>query len=333
MPGWGAGDVGRAVAVARSGGFDLVHMQYPSVSYGRGPAVNLLPGLLRLRAGVPVVVTIHDFRVMRKRWCARVVPMLTFASALIHVDGGDGPHLRRWSPLRHAPMTHIPIASNAPVVPCDDDRRRALRRDLGLADDEFAVAHFGILYPHKGVDELLEAASILRGAGRRVRPVVVGDFDRSADYVEPMSRRLCGAGVVWVRGASLERVSECLHACDAAALPFHSGASFNRSSMLACLQHGLPTVTTNGPATPASLAEAFDLLFVPVNDPPAIAASLSSLMDDAALRQRLRVSALAASDKLSWPAVAGRHIEFYREVVARHRGGVVAALPAREGAA
>lgn len=327
--GWGAGAWRSIVEQARE--CDLVHIQYPSVLYGRGPAINLLPARLRL-AGVPVLVTIHDFRVMRRRWRARVVPMLAAASGVIHVDGGDGPHLRRWCPLRRPPMRCIPIASNAPVLECDSARRHAWRAGLGLADDELAVAYFGILYPHKGVTELLDAVAVLQREGLRLRPVIIGDFDRSADYVAPLTERLTSGDTIWVRGASLPRVSECLHACDMAALPFYSGASFNRSSMLACLQHGLPTVTTDGPATPSNLKDAFDLKLIPPRNAAAVADALRTLAADPVLRDTMRANALRQTSALSWPAVAAAHAETYRQTLATRAGrdGAAVTHPARE---
>ena len=51
QPNWGAGAWGNIVNLART--CDLAHIQYPSVLYGRGPAINLLPARLR-GAGVPV---------------------------------------------------------------------------------------------------------------------------------------------------------------------------------------------------------------------------------------------------------------------------------------
>ncbi|MCS7033993.1 MAG: glycosyltransferase, partial [Phycisphaerae bacterium] len=221
----------------------------------------------------------------------------------------------RWSPLRHAPLVHIPIASNTPVLPCDEDTRRLWRRELGAAEEEFLIAHFGILYPHKGLSELLDAVDSLRQEAHNARVMVVGDFDRDADYVAPLTDRIRASGAIWVRGADLEQVSRCLHAADAAALPFHSGASFNRSSMLACLQHGLPTVTTNGPATPPELKDVYDVLLVPVQDASALAGALRKLITDPQLRQELRHRAFRSTAPLSWQAVSRAHGDFYRTLL------------------
>ncbi|HRK29740.1 MAG TPA: glycosyltransferase family 4 protein [Tepidisphaeraceae bacterium] len=313
MKSWDMSQRAEMVSIARD--FDIVSLQYPSALYGRGLGINMLP-LSLMRLGVPCVVTIHDFRVMRKRWRARTIPMLSFARALIHVDQLDGEHLRRWS-FRHAPMRHIPIASNAPVVDCDASKRAAWREHLGIQPDELLVAYFGILYPHKGVPEMLDAVATLRREGHRIRALCVGDFDREADYVAPMTARLQADHVTWVRGASLERVSECLHAADMAALPFYSGAGFNRSSLLSCLQHGLPTVTTDGPNTPANLKDVFELLLVPPQNSPAVTEALRKLATDASLRSRLRESAIAATANLSWPAVSRRHMEYFSQLAAR----------------
>jgi glycosyltransferase involved in cell wall biosynthesis len=327
MADWSLRSVRRAAAISRK--FELVHMQYPSVRYGRGLAVNLLPGLIRLRGGPPLVLTIHDFRVMRKRWRARTIPMLSFASALIHVDQLDGEHLRRWS-FRHPPMKHIPIAPNVPVLTCDDAQRRSWRSEMGIVDDELVVAYFGILYPHKGIPEMLDAVEQLRREGRKVRALCVGDFDREADYVAPLTARLSADYVTWVRGASLERVSQCLHAADMAALPFYSGAGFNRSSLLSCLQHGLPTVTTDGPSTPANLKEVFDVALVPTQNSAAVAGALQTLIVDDHLRQRMRTNAFKATESLSWPAVARRHAEFFGQIIASQaRSEVIRENPQR----
>jgi glycosyltransferase involved in cell wall biosynthesis len=303
-------------------GYDVVHLQYPAVRYGRSMMINLVPAMLRL-SGWPVrtLMTVHDFRVMRWRWRARVAPMLWAADGLIHVDKNDWSWIRSWGVGDGRLHAHIPIAANATPVKVDDALRLRWRHELGLADDETAVAFFGILYPHKGLSELVGAIQDLRAQGRKVRLLALGDFDRQADYRAKLEQLLADPAVRWVQGAPLDEVSRCLHAADLAALPFHSGASTNRGSLLAALAHGLPT-TTNGPATPPNFDGDFDVVLVPVKDRAALASSIGRLMDDPALRRRMRMSALRRSR--TWAAIADETLDFYTRLTASSMKGAIA---------
>jgi glycosyltransferase involved in cell wall biosynthesis len=138
--------------------YDVVNIQYPGVHYGRSPTMNLFAACLRRRAPrVKTTVTIHDCRVMRWRWRLRTWPMLNSVAGIIHVDPGDWPYIRSWCTFGVPPHACIPIASNVDVVPCTPERRAEWRASLGIGAHETAAAYFGILYPHKGVDELLSA--------------------------------------------------------------------------------------------------------------------------------------------------------------------------------
>jgi glycosyltransferase involved in cell wall biosynthesis len=308
----------RAVLDECCRGYDVIQLQYPCLTYGRSPLINLLPSMLRLRRGAPpAIMTVHDFRVMRRRWRARVAPMLWAADGLIHVDEQDWPWIRSWGVGQNRPRAHIPIAANAQPVPVNPQLRSQWRSDLGFSADEIVVAFFGILYPHKGLAELLGAVQDLRQNGRKIRLLVLGDFDRQADYRPAMEQMLADPAVNWVQGAPLDEVSRCLHAADLAALPFHSGASTNRGSLLSTLAHGLPTITTNGPCTPADFEKSFDVLLVPVNDR---AASLARLIDDPALTIRMRQSALARHR--GWDTVARQTLAFYATLIASRQKAV-----------
>lgn len=312
----------RAALIDLLGQYDVAHIQYPAVAYGRSLLVNVLPTLLRLKyPNTKSLVTIHDFRVMRRRWRARVAPMLFGIDGLIHVDPRDGPYLKSWMPFSKPPTAIVPIAANAEPVPCTPELRAKWRAELGFADDETVVAFFGILYPHKGLPELHEAIDSLRKAGKKVRLLVLGDFDRLADWREDMEAQLRQPGVKWVQGASLDRISECLHASDLAALPFHSGASTNRGSLLATLAHGLPTVTTKGPCTPDDLDQQFPLSLVPIQSADALAKAIDTLMTDAALRQSMRDRALTVMQQMSWPVVAQQTLDFYQRLLGKQSKG------------
>jgi glycosyltransferase involved in cell wall biosynthesis len=310
LPSWTFADRSQLLDILRD--YDVAHIQYPGGAYGRGLMINALPHLIaRHCPNTRSLVTIHDFRVMRWRWRARVAPMLWGIDGLIHVDPKDGPWLRSWMPLRSVPTEVIPIAANAEPVLCGPGDRARWRAELGFADDETVVAFFGVLYPHKGLPELHEAIETLRARGRRVRLLALGDFDRQAEWRAGIEQQLRRPGVVWVQGAPLDRVSQCLHAADLAALPFHSGASTNRGSLLATLAHGLPTVTTNGPCTPPELGSIFDLSLVPIQSASALTAALEELTDKPEVAARMKGNALTAMAKMSWPVVARSTITFY----------------------
>ncbi len=314
MPDWGWGNRGQLLDIIK--GYDLAHIQYPSGAYGRKLMINFLPRLIsRHCPNTKSVVTIHDFRVMRMRWRARVAPMLWSIDGLIHVDPRDGPYLDTWMPFSKPPREIVPIAANAEPVHCSEEERAAWRKDLGFSDDETVVAFFGVLYPHKGLGELHEAIRNLRARGRKVRLLVMGDFDREAEWRAGIEAELKQDHVIWVRGAPLDRVSECLHASDLAALPFHSGASTNRGSMLATLAHGLPTITTDGPCTPPDLGKQFDLSLVPIQSPAALEKAIDDLIDDVATCARMRENALATMQRMSWPTVAKQTLAFYDRVL------------------
>ncbi len=300
--------------------FDVVNIQYPGVHYGRSPMMNLFSASLKRRAPhVKTTVTIHDCRVMRWRWRLRTWPMLNTVSGIIHVDPGDWPYIKSWCTFGAPPHACIPIASNVDVLPVTPEKRSQWRAGLGISENETAIAYFGILYPHKGVDELLTAHATLRQKGIALKTVIIGQFDREEPWCEPLRTRFKEEGVVWVPDASLTRVSECLHACDLAALPFHSGTSTNRSSMLAALGHGLPTITTNGPATPKDICDIFDLVLVPPKDPTALARGIESVLTDTALRDRLRENAIKTRARTTWQGASQQHIEFFERLLGKSR--------------
>jgi glycosyltransferase involved in cell wall biosynthesis len=315
MRGFAMRDLPQAVSICSE--YDVVNLQYPGVRYGRSPMVNLLPATLRRKAPrVRSVVTIHDCRTMRWRWRLRTWPMVNAAHGILHVDQDDWAYIDAWCTFGAPPHACVPIASNVEVLPRTSADRQRWRDELGIADDETAIAYFGVIYPHKGVDELLDAHATLRAQGRKVKTVIVGDFDRDEPWRAPLEKRFAGPGVVWARGATLRRVSECLHACDLAALPFHSGTSTNRSSMLATIGHGLPTVTTDGPVTPKDILSQFDVLLVPPKAPADLQRALASLMDDPAKRAWLAAGSARASQRTSWEGVARQHESFFRQVLA-----------------
>jgi glycosyltransferase involved in cell wall biosynthesis len=99
-------------------------------------------------------------------------------------------------------------------------------------------------------------------------------------------------GRVVARGdLDAEELSAHLQVCDVLLQPYPDGASTRRTSLMAALAHGAPTVTTLGLLSEPTWAEADCAAFVPAADCQAMIRSTETLLTDAAVRFRLSTRA------------------------------------------
>ncbi|NWG22026.1 MAG: glycosyltransferase family 4 protein [Chloroflexi bacterium] len=316
---WGA--VRRALADLRP---DVLHIQYQTGAYGMHPAINFLPGRLRMRADRPrIVVTAHDLLPpylfpkagpLRDRVTRR---LMIDADATVATNEEDAAQLCRWGVAEaHRAPEVIPIGANIGVAPPPGYERGAWRRHLGIAPDETLIAYFGLISRSKGLDTLVQALAHLPDTFRLL--IIGGEATAPSDraYAAEIRRRIAADDLtrrVIVTGHCHEAdVSAHLLAADMAALPFADGASFRRGSLLAVLTHGIPTVTTRGAA---ALRDEEHALITPPGDATALAGAIVRLANDMMLRSRLGEAGRALAAPFSWPAIAARHEQLYRALL------------------
>ena len=113
-----------------------------------------------------------------------------------------------------------------------------------------------------------------------------------------------------------EQVSASFAASDICVLPYRDGASYRRGSLMAALAHGMPIVTTEPQAPQPWLEHGENVWLVPPADAEALAAGCRRVAEDAALRERLARGARELHTHFSWPEIAARTLEVYRDVAA-----------------
>ncbi len=327
VPGWGIRSLGAIVAAVERVQPDVVHLQYQAAAYSMSPAIVSLPYAIRARSAAAFVTTFHDLRPPYlfpkagplRRWFNHA--LIGASDAAIFTEPAD---LTRAHPRR--PAFWIPIASSlTPAEPLDRD---AARRRFGLALDDVVIASFGFVNSSKGLDTLLRASERLVRARVPLRLLFIGDETGSSD---PRNEEAATATRALTESLGLEdhvirtgllsdgEVSLAMAAADLAALPYRDGASLRRSSLLTCLAHGLPVVTTEpGPRAAihhGNLISPFDdpgavrigpdvVALVPRGDDAALARELYRLLDDPARRAHLAAAGKALADRLSWPSIA-----------------------------
>ena len=208
----------------------------------------------------------------------------------------------------------------------DPDLAAALRQRAGAADRPLILAVGGI-EPRKGSDTLMAAiAALSRSAGRAGRrPVlaVVGghSFQDYREYRDRVLSSLPGLGlrldddVVLLGTVPDAELPGWYAAADVLAFP--STKEGWGLAVLEAMSAGLPVVVSDLPVFREYLRPDQDALMVPVNDAAALAAALGTVLDDAALADRLRAAGYQVCARFTWDRCAAEHQRIYADLKGR----------------
>lgn len=318
---WSAGEAWALLRAQRRQAADVIHLQYTPDLYGRRSGFSLLPCASRLQPRpVPVVVTFHTL-IGGGLWSKLMAPwLLLTANRSISANEEVSDLIHRHLPALESRVAAIGIGSNIPVNSVDREAaRRSERARLGLPDQARVLAHFGLVYPGKGLETVLRALPAILREHPLARLVIIGDTrPEDRPYREELERLACEQGVaqavVWTDHASGERVSSLLAAADLFVVPYDAGGTARRGSLMAGLAHGLPVVTTASPVPSSPLQDGTHAILVPPGDAVALAKRVCALLASGEECTRLRAGALALAGEFSWPAIAQRTRALYAQV-------------------
>jgi glycosyltransferase involved in cell wall biosynthesis len=194
-----------------------------------------------------------------------------------------------------------PVAGPSPVAA---DARAAVRRDLGAAPETVVVLQASRIEPGKGHAVLIEALGALRERDDWVA-WVAGGPQRPAerDHDERLRAEARRHGVsdrVHFLGQRRD-VPRLLAAADVFCQPNTEAESFG-IAFIEALDAGLPVVGTRL-GGPSEIVTSDCGVLIDPGDPSALAAALSSLIDDPAARARLGAAGPARARSLCDPSV------------------------------
>ena len=180
----------------------------------------------------------------------------------------------------------LPVPSNVPR--CEDEAAidRCRLELTGGSPDASLVGHFGTYGDH--IRPLLEAC--LTGVAARHPGLRVACLGRNSEtFVAGLETRIPSlrGRVVASSGLAPEAVAAHLRACDLVVQPFAEGVTTRRTSLMASLANGCPTVTTIGPFTEPLWADESGVALAPVGDTAALVDLVVALLKDDAGRSAL----------------------------------------------
>lgn len=275
---------------------DVVHIQYPTVGYGR----SLLPALISyLIPDIPVVVTLHEFEIFKRYRWPWFYPYSRNARARVFSRAAEADAFAKRFPARGGSDQIVPIGSNIPAV-------ERVRPKTGN------VIFFGLFWPGKGIEEFLQLAELLVANKHKIRPVIVGSpVSGQEAFTDHIRKRCAHLSIDLHENLPADQVSLKLAESKFAYLPFPDGADERRGTLAAAIVNGCTVLTPHKVQTPTWLRnatlcanspeDAYALLDAPHQDTD-ISCSLSDRIKEAAL-------------KYDWTEIAQQHIEIYNEAI------------------
>jgi glycosyltransferase involved in cell wall biosynthesis len=194
----------------------------------------------------------------------------------------------------------VPSPSNIPIEPVAENHRAEWRKRSRWPDDTRVIVYFGSISPTKQIPWVLDAWRAAR-AQRPTALMAIGDHLEVETSGE--ERRFLSVHSFLASGD----VSRALQAADVLALPFSDGVSERRGSFMAGLSHGLPVVTTIGPATGPTLRKSDAFAAIPNDRPDLFTAKVVELLADNSHRSSLGERGRALYERsYNWPTVISR---------------------------
>jgi len=304
---------------------DLVNIQFQISFFNYHPMVTLLPFFLKLRRHtnrIRVVVTLHELAgpvtwffpgQLRRLW---LLPLIFWADAVIVTNERDF-FLLHNLPFLKRRIHYIPLVSNIDVEENID--KQAVRRRFGINDDEILLLRFGFINNiHVNfVLELIQAINKLWKKGHKVRLILVGGVDsKDSSIVLSLANSLGIAEQVILTGyCSGQEVSQYLGSADIAVQLYPDGMCGSRTTLLATMAHGLPTIGLKRGYVPALFVNRENILFVLRSTPEHIAKGIEEIILDEALRERLRRKSIQAVRGFNWEMVSKQTNQVYAELL------------------
>ncbi len=295
---------------------NVVSLQYQTAIYDMSGWMHFLPRV----SPVPIITTFHDLLVPYlfpkagnvRNWIVRELARTSAAAVTTNQEDNEQ--------LKELPHTHlIPIGSNIEVAFISVEARQQLRSTVN-AQHDFLIAHFGFLYPNRGVEHLLEALKQLRDNGTNAHLVIIGGRESGPTqpaYVAQLDNLITSlhlrSYITWTGFVEQTQVSQWLQSVDVVALPFLDGASYRRGSLIAAIMHSCAIVTTQPNGRNDTLRDHENLSLIPVGDSTALFIALRELATNPLLRKRYQDQIATLRSSFHWTSIARDFVRVFEE--------------------
>jgi len=298
------------VRFSRQAKIDLIHTH--------GLRANILGRLTAKRLGIPAVTTVHsslryDYVSPVKAQIALALERATrrLSTGFIAVSQAIAQEIAG----QGARNVRVVYNGYPPLVWENPQRlRRQYRDQWGVAPESLVIGCIARLHPTKGHTFLIDALKKIRPFHPDIHLVLIGEGPLRCE----IEAALRDSSLDYTITGFLPEAYKALPAFDLFVLP--SVSEGMGIVLLEALQAGVPIVATTAGGIPELLRSGIDGLLVPPADADALAAALTTLIENPDRRRQL-----VASGKTRWPhfsqeRMAMQTADFYEQILATTKG-------------
>jgi glycosyltransferase involved in cell wall biosynthesis len=273
----------------RSGKYDVLWL------HGYAYAVDLIAFLAAKSRGIPVFMRGDTHLGLARAPMRRRIRALVLTFAFRFLDGFLAVGTRNAEYYRgmgvSANRIHlVPYAvDNERFIAGPPDERGAVRRQLGIGEDEVVILFASKLTPRKRAEDLLRACASLESRGLRATLLMVGSGESKED-LESLARRLGLARVIFAGFVNQASLAGILRSVDVFVLPSESepwGLIVNEAMCA-----GLPVIVTDEVGAAIDLVTPDNGFIYGVGDVETLANSLEVLVRDGERRRTMGLESL-----------------------------------------
>jgi len=196
------------------------------------------------------------------------------------------------------------------VVKLSDNKKKDLKRNLGINDSDFVIGSVGNFVPHKDFETLIRAFRLLCDEKKNVKLLLVGE-GKLLDDMQKLSEELNISGNVVFTGY-VENVGELMNIMDLyAATSQEEGLN---TSVIQAMMHGLPVVATKAGGLPEVINDGYNGYLCNVKDYKDAADKFIILLNDEEEIQRFSLNSLEISETFNAEHMREKYRNLYQNI-------------------
>lgn len=315
---WGIRSIRKIFSIINKIKPDVIHIQYPTISYKKNIMINILPILLKIKK-YKVVMTIHEYADNSKLGKIRLYPNILFSNHIITVDKSSQYAIQKNIFFKNIKdyISFIPIGSNIPKSKIGIEDKLRLRKSILNEQEEYIMCFFGFINEKKGFETILYAMNNIKKIqnGIKTKLLLIGELSDNNNYHLRIKRIIEDLNLkenILITGyLKKEKVADYIQISDFIVLPFVDGVSPKNGSFLAGVQENKMVISTRPKEINSDLFN--NIFYLDTYDDYITLSNLILRVQNQDINPKQSIVKIK-EDIFNWNDIKNKHIDLYKSI-------------------